>query len=497
LSETRVSRTDTGDSRPLVLAIDQGTTNTKALLVHADRGVIAGASRPVSVSYPRTGWVEQDATEIWTSTRDAAAECLARAGDPSLAGIAISTQRESAVIWSGSSGQPLGPVLGWQDARTADECRALAASHGELVSGSTGLRIDPMYSASKLRWLADAARREGAQTPDIRLGTVDTWLCWNLSHGYWAEAGNASRTLLFDLETLDWAPELLRVFGIARESLAMVTRSDGDFGVTSDVCGLPAGVPIVAVMADSHAAMYAQGCIRPGQAKATYGTGSSVMTPTDSTARRRLPGVATTLAWLTNRPVYAYEGNILASGAALDWMVKTLGLGDSAELSALAETVPASDLSFVPAFTGLGAPHWDRDAVAVLAGLTAGSTRAHLARAAIEAVAHQVADVVDAVEAGSATPLDVLYADGGATASPILMQTQADLIGRPVRVSGIAEASALGAAMLGLAALGLPDAGGLSGTTSTFVPALPESDRRRQRHAWAAAIDRARLRKPS
>jgi glycerol kinase len=485
---------DTG-SDALILAIDQGTTNAKALIVDAERKVVASASTPVSVSYPVAGWVEQDAGQIWAATLAAARSCLAHVGEPTISGIAISTQRESAVAWSAKTGIPLGPVLGWQDARTASWCHDLATVHGDTVSRRTGLPIDPMYSAPKMRWLFDAAIRGGADPSDVRLGTIDSWLCWNLSGRFLAEAGNASRTLLLDLETLDWNPDLLEVFGVPAASLAPVVASNGAFGATTPGCGLPSGVPIVAVLADSHAAMYAQGCTKPGQAKATYGTGSSIMTPAVGLAEQRPAGLTTTLAWLTDRPVYAYEGNIVASGAALDWMCRTLGIQSGAELSELASTVASvGGVSFVPAFTGLGAPHWDREAVGILAGLSAGTTRAHLARAAIEAVAHQVADVVEAVEVGSGVPIELLSADGGATASAVLMQTQADLLGRPVRVSGIAEASAIGAAMLALTSLGAVDARAGIRASATYDPHLPAAERESRRRDWETAISRARLR---
>jgi glycerol kinase len=470
----------------LILAIDQGTTNTKALLASADGTVHAFASRPVGIAYPQPGWVEQDAERIWSATREAALECLAQAGDPAVAGIAISTQRESAVAWSAGSGKPVGPVLGWQDARTPD----LSA----MVALRSGLRVDPMYSAPKMRWLLDAALAGGADVADLQLGTIDSWLCWNLTGAFLAEAGNASRTLLLDLETLGWHAALLEVFGIPPGALAPVVRSDGGFGTTTLASGLPEGIPVLAVMADSHAAMLAQGCADPGDAKATYGTGSSVMTPAADLRGPRPEGLATTLAWLADRPVYAYEGNIVASGAALEWMSRILGLSGGAELSDLAATAPSSEgVAFVPAFAGLGAPYWDRDAVGITSGITAGTTRAHLARAAIDAVANQVADVVEAIDAVSPAPVTVLAADGGASASPVLMQAQADLLGRNVRVSDVAEASAVGAARLAFRSLGISDPDGGAAPAVHYFPDIDEQERRDRRRQWAAAVARARL----
>ena len=480
---------------PLVLALDQGTTNAKALLVGPGGGVLAAASRPVGVAFPAPGWVEQDATEIRTATVAAAIECLARAGMPRVAAIALSTQRESAVAWHAATGRPLGPVLGWQDARTAGWCREIPSDQAATVSARTGLHVDPMYSAPKMRWLLDAAVEAGVKAADVRLGTIDTWLVWNLAGELRAEAGNASRTLLLDLATVSWDQDLLQMFGIPRASLAPIVPSAGSFGSTIGSSGLPVGVPIVVVLGDSHAAMYAHGCTEPGQAKATYGTGSSVMTPVLALPERRPTGLSTTLAWMVDGPVYAYEGNIVASGAALEWMGRTLGLTGVAELTALAGTVDSAEgVSFVPAFAGLAAPYWDRDAVGTVTGITSGSTRAHLARAAIDSVAHQVADVVDAVDAGADARMASLAADGGATASSILMQAQADVIGRPVTVSATAEASAMGAALLALSFLGeraspsRPEAG------ATFVPSLHETKRRASRDRWRSAVARARTR---
>ena len=429
------------------------------------------------------------------ATVAAAIECLARAGMPRVAAIALSTQRESAVAWHAATGRPLGPVLGWQDARTAEWCRDIPSEDAELVSARTGLHVDPMYSAPKMRWLLGAALEDGVHAADVRLGTVDTWLVWNLTGEFLAEAGNASRTLLLDLATVAWDEDLLGMFGIPRASLAPIVASAGSFGSTIGSSGLPVGVPIAAVMGDSHAAMYAQSCTAPGQAKATYGTGSSVMTPVLTIPERGPIGLSTTLAWMVDRPVYAFEGNIVASGAALEWMGRTLGLADVGELSVLAGTVQTAEgVSFVPAFAGLAAPYWDRDAVGTLAGITSGSTPAHLARAAIDSVAHQVADVIDAVDDGTDAPIASLAADGGATASPILMQAQADLIGRPVTVSAIAEASAMGAALLAFSSLDDQASRTPSEPASTYVPLMHETERRASRERWAAAVARARLR---
>jgi glycerol kinase len=486
--------------QPLILAVDQGTTNTKAVLCTPAGEVIAQGAAAVGIVFPAPGWVEQDAEDIWSSTVAAVATCLAGVPDVPSA-VAVSNQRESVVAWSARTGEPLGPVLGWQDARTTAQTEALAtAGHAETVRELTGLSLDPMFSAPKMRWLLDRAVEAGADPADVRLGTVDAWLVHRLTGGavFATEAGNAARTLLFDLQSLDWHPRLLEIFGIPRSALPEVRASDAGFGVTAAGGALPAGIPVAAVMADSHAALYEHGCTTPGTGKATFGTGSSVMTPCEKPDRAP-EGITTTLAWLVDgRPTYAREGNILASGSALEWAATVLGAPEGSSrgafLSDLAGQVPdAGGVHLVPAFAGLGAPHWDRGATGLISGITAGSTRAHLARAALEAVAHQVADVVVAVEQGGGAWIDVLHADGGATASDLLMQLQADLLGRPVRVADSPEASALGVARL--AARRITGSNAPAGDSGRDIrPALDEPARTAQRAAWTDAVARSRWR---
>ncbi|GAA3131988.1 glycerol kinase [Kribbella aluminosa] len=483
-----------------VLAVDQGTTNSKAALVTADGTVLATGSHPVGISTPHPGWVEQDAENIWLSVLKATTTCLnaaaggggAAGGGVEVVGIALSTQRESVVGWD-HSGNPVGPVLGWQDARTSSWCAQLPVAVDELVRRRTGLRVDAMFSAPKMRWLLDRS--------DAYVGTVDSWLIHRLTgcREHLTEAGNASRTLLYDLTALDWSAELLDAFGIPRAALPEVRRSDAGFGHTKDVPGLPDGIPIVAVLADSHAAMYGQGCTLAGMVKATYGTGSSVMTPITDFAPD-----GCTLAWLTDRPGYALEGNIVSSGAALAWTADLLGLPDVGALMHLAATVPAADgVVLVPAFAGLGAPHWDREARAALTGMSSSTTRAHIARAAVDAVAHQICDITDTIPGG----LTTLRADGGATVSDLLMQTQADLLGRPVEAADVPEISALGVAELAWSTLDAHTTRSTSvssrgsgsrtpwaarRTFRTFEPVA--ADRARRRDEWAAAVAAVRVR---
>ena len=473
----------------MILSIDQGTTNTKAIVVDPTGQLVAHGAAPVSISSPQPGWIEQDAEEIWRSVL--AAVAAARTSAPGLqpSGVAIANQRESVVAWRRSTGEPLGPVIGWQDRRTAAWCRRLATEDADAeVRARTGLPIDAMFSAPKLRWLLD--QLDGVPTADVCLGTVDAWLVWRLTAGttYACDAGNASRTLLYDVVDLSWSPRLCDLFGVPLETLPPVQPSNGEFGATRGFPGLPDGLPILAVMADSHAALFGQGCTEVGTAKATYGTGSSVMAPTPAFQAGRT-GVPSTLAWLTDRPTYAREGNILSSGAALAWMAETLGLPGVGELTALAAEVPDCDgVVLVPAFAGLGAPYWDRDARATLSGMTSSTTRAHLARAALDAVAHQIGDVVEEIDRDQ--PVTVLRADGGATASALLMQIQADLLARPVEVADIAEVSALGAAQLGWSRLG--EAVRPAAARRSYPPALGESERRERRDHWRQAVTHTR-----
>ena len=476
----------------LILAIDQGTTNSKAALISADGRVVSGGSAPVGISSPHPDWVEQDADRLWTSVLEAVAGCLVNVPDAKIAGIALSTQRESVVGWRASTGTPLGPVIGWQDRRTATWCsETFTDLDRKQVRDRSGLRIDPMFSAPKMRWLLDHLPT-GVQTEDVRLGTVDSWLIWQLTGGaeHLCEAGNASRTLLYDVALLDWSKDLLDVFGVPAPALPATVASDQGFGMTSGVPLVPDGTPILAVLADSHAALFGHGCTEVGEAKATYGTGTSVMAPVAelSASEERVP---TTLAWVIDQsPTYALEGNILSSGATLAWAAELLTDGSVADLIALAETVPDSGgVTLVPAFSGLGAPHWDRDAHALISGMSQTTTRAHVARAAVDSVSHQICDIVDVIEERSGS-LRLFRADGGATTSALVVQTQADLLGRDVQVSEVAEVSALGAAKLAWRALGHEDAWPSRNSGRIYRPVLDPVERRRRRSHWASEVSR-------
>jgi glycerol kinase len=478
----------------VILAIDQGTTNSKAALISADGKLLSRGSASVGISSPRAGWVEQDAERIWSSVLEAIADCVQGASEAQVAGVALSTQRESVVGWQASTGEPLGPVIGWQDRRTAAWCSATLTDHDrQLVHARTRLPADPMFSAPKMRWLLDNL---GAGVPidDVRLGTVDSWLIWRLTAGaeHLCEAGNASRTLLYDITALDWSGDLLDVFGVPASALPAAVASDQGFGTASGVPHVPDQTPILAVLADSHAALYGHGCTEAGTAKATYGTGSSVMAPVPdvSAGDERIP---VTLAWLINgSTTYALEGNILSSGATLAWAAELLTDGSVADLIRLAEGVTDSGgVTLVPAFSGLGAPHWDRNAHALISGMSEGTRREHIARAAVDSIGQQICDIVGVIEERS-VPLRLFRADGGATNSALVVQTQADLLGREVEVGEVAEVSALGAAKLAWRVLGRENAWPTRSNGRVYRPRMDATERRRRRLRWAGEIGRTR-----
>jgi glycerol kinase len=413
----------------VILAIDQGTTGTTCLVVDDDLHVHRRGYVELPQHFPRPGWVEHDPNEIWQSVLDAAME----AGLDGVDRVAITNQRETTVLWDRTTGEPVAPAIVWQDRRTAERCRELDA---DLIRAKTGLVPDPYFSATKLEWLLREHRGDG-----VAFGTIDSWLVWKLTGGeqHLTDVTNASRTLLVSLETLDWDDELLAVFGVDRELLPRIVRSDEPLGD----CELHGRVlALRGIAGDQQAALYGQGCHAAGEGKATYGTGSFVLVHTGDDASAPPYGLLKTAA----ADGYALEGAVLASGSAIQWLRDGLGLlTDAAESEALATSVDSTDgVVFVPALAGLGSPWWDADARGLVGGITRGTTRAHLVRAALEAIAHQVADVVDALPERPA----VLRADGGATGNGFLMQFQADLLGLPVEVAAERETTALGAAAL-------------------------------------------------
>lgn len=487
----------------LILAVDQGTTNTKALLIDRDGVVRARAERPVSISFPRPGWVEQDPIALWNSVVDAAAACLEQAAGCELAALGVSNQRESVVVWERRTGTLVGPCIVWQCRRTAAFCDELRTNGAEdCIRTRSGLPLDPLFSASKIRWLLESVPDGLKRAADGELcaGTVDSWLLWNLTSGgvHATDMSNASRTQLFSIAACGWDADLTGLFDIPRACLPSVKPSTCVFGLTTRHGTLPADVPIGSLIGDSHAALFGHAAFAPGSVKATYGTGSSIMAPVESPVESS-HGLATTVAWAqADRVRYALEGNITNTGGAVQWIAGFLGLpGGASEAATLADSVPDSAGAYlVPAFAGLGAPHWDADARGVLCGLTRGVSRAHAARAAVDSIAYQVGDVVDAVRKDTGVSLPALFADGGASRNDRLMQFQADLADCPVIRSSSADLSAIGAAWLAGLAVGywqsIEQLAALPQSTKRFAPQMPTQTRREFLDGWRDALQRSR-----
>ena len=423
-----------------ILAIDQGTSNTKALLVAPDGSVLLSRSRAMQVAYPRPGWAEQSASDIWETVAALLAETVAAAPQAEIAALAIANQRATVVLWETETGRPLAPAVIWQCQRSAERCAALrAAGHGDEVAARSGLAIDPLFPAAKIAWLLDSVpgARDRAARGEIKCGTVDSWLLWNLTGGaaHATDHSNASRTQLFNLDTLDWDGELARIFDVPFDILPRILPSDGGFGaVAPGLTALPDGTPVQAMLGDSHAALFAHGVRGPGQVKATIGTGSSLMAATPARVRSS-HGLSSTIAWsrAEGGSQHALEGNISVSGHAVAFATALLGLPDETAFTRLASEVEDSDgVVFVPALGGLGAPHWQAGARGTISGMTLGTRPAHIARATLEAVALQIGDVLDAIEADLGAPVPALSIDGGAARNPLLAQLLADLLGRTI-----------------------------------------------------------------
>lgn len=435
-----------------LLALDQGTSSSRALVFGRDGRLLASAQRELPQHFPQPGWVEHDAEEIWTHQVECAREAVAKAA-VKVAAIGITNQRETVVLWDRKTGQPLHKALVWQDRRTAAFCEQLKQQGLEpRVRELTGLVLDPYFSATKLRWLLDnvPGARERAVRGELAFGTIDSWLLWKLTDGkvHATDASNASRTLIYDIHRGDWSDELLAAFDIPRSLLPEVKPSAGVFGQAVEF-----GVPIAGIAGDQQAALFGQAALQPGQAKNTYGTGCFLLMHTGTQARTSTQGLITTRAAQVDAIAqYALEGSVFVGGAVVQWLRDGLkAIGGSGEVQALASSVPdAGGVMFVPAFAGLGAPYWRPDARGALLGLTRGTTQAHIARAALESIAFQSAAVLTAMNADvdAADRLTELRVDGGASANDLLMQFQADLLGIPVLRPKVIETTALGAALL-------------------------------------------------
>ena len=497
-----------------VLALDQGTSSSRAIVFDDRARPVAMAQRETDSRFPQPGWVEQDADEIWSTQLGVAREAMERAGisGVDVAAIGVTNQRETTIAWD-AAGMPLAPAIIWQDRRTAGSCAALRAAGLEpAVRARTGLVIDPYFSATKMAWLLDAIPdgHSRAAAGEILLGTVDAWLAWRLTGGrtHATDVANASRTLLLDLGLRAWSPEQLDLFGIPAAALPEVRPSDGGFG-TADPAWFGAEIPILAMAGDQQAALFGQLCLSPGDTKNTYGTGCFLLETTGPRPPAPPDGILATIAWQRMAAgiesdaavAYALEGSVFVAGSLVRWLRDGLGIiGSAEEVGPLADTVDDSGgVVLVPAFAGLGAPYWDADARGAIVGLTAGTGRAHLARAALEAIAHQTVDLIEALEAGGAPHLAVLRADGGAATNDLLLQIQADLLGRPVERAAILETTALGAALLAGRAAGVwtsdEELAQLIGVGARFEPRRAASWREAERGRWADAVARTRSRR--
>jgi len=472
------------------------------------RAIFPGAAGPVVASYreftqhyPEPGLVEHDAVEIWQAVRQTLLDVIEQVGEASVAAIGITNQRETVLAWNRVTGEPYGTAIVWQDRRTAARCDQLAADGKlPLVRSVTGLVLDPYFSGSKMEWLL--ANRDIPVDEQLAFGTIDSWLVWNLTGGevHATDTTNASRTLLFDIRALEWSTELCALFGVPMQALPKVMPSSGRFGLTSQACGVPAGIPISGIAGDQQAALFGQACVQPGMAKNTYGTGSFVLLNVGPTCPEPADGMLTTVAWtLADGTVaYALEGAIFVTGAAVQWLRDGLGVIASAEeVGPLAASVADNGGVFlVPAFTGLGSPHWDPYARGTIVGITRGTTRAHLARAVVEAMAYQTRDAVDAMCAAGGVEVRDLRVDGGASAMDAMLQMQADQLGVTVRRPADQETTALGAAYLaGLAEGVWPSLAAIGDEWQEAAVFEPNPDRLLAdagHSTWQRAVERSR-----
>ena len=485
----------------LVLALDQGTTSSRTMAFD-DAGTIRGrAQQALPQHFPRTGWVEHDPMEIWKAQRETLEACLAQVGDEPVAALGITNQRETTILWDRATGRPIHNAIVWQDRRTADVCTRLREEGVEPeLRDKTGLLLDPYFSATKIRWLLEnvSGARARAERGELAFGTVDSWLVWNLSEGraHITDPSNASRTLLYDIRAGCWDEDLLTLFDIPPALLPTVGPSSGTLA-EARIGGRR--FPIAGLAGDQQAALFGQGCFVPGQAKNTYGTGCFLLLHTGTDAVRSAHRLLTTVAWeVDGVREYALEGSVFMGGATIQWLHDGLGLIENpADVDALARTVPdAGGVYFVPAMAGLGAPHWDPQARGILLGLTRGTEKGHIARAALEGIAFQVADVLDAMSEDAGLPLAELRVDGGASASDLLLQIQADILQRRVQRPTITETTALGAAYLAGLGVGLwPDRKTIATRWQLDAEARPQmspEDAAALRRQWDRAVQRSR-----
>ena len=494
-------------ARRFVLALDQGTTGSTALVVDPDGLVRARGYAELPQHYPQPGWVEHDPAQIWTTTVQALGQAVAaaRIAPAEIAAVGITNQRETAILWERASGRPVGNAIVWQCRRTTALCDRLRADGAEPeIRRKTGLVVDAYFSGTKIRWMLDhePALRPRAERGELCFGTVDSWLLWQLTGGavHATDPSNASRTLCYDIHALRWDEGLCRTLGVPMALLPTVKPSAGVFGETTATAtpGLPAGIPVAGIAGDQQAALFGQACVEPGMAKNTYGTGCFALLNTGPRAVGSTEGLLTTVAWtVEGATAYALEGAVFIAGAAVQWLRDGLGvIKQAAETQALAQSVPdTGGVYLVPAFVGLGAPYWDPYARGTLVGITRGTTRAHLARAALEAIAYQSRDVLDTMRRESGVPLSTLRVDGGAAANDFLCQFQADVLGVEVLRPSVTETTGLGAAYLAGVGAGLwksRDLGGRWKLERKFTPAMSPPAREAGYAGWRRAVERAR-----
>ena len=489
---------------PYILALDQGTTSSRAIVFDHDGAIVSVAQKEFQQIFPKPGWVEHDPEEIWATQIAVAVEALGRAQiqPRDLAAVGITNQRETAIVWDRETGAPVHNAIVWQDRRTAEFCdRLRRAGHETLIRDRTGLVIDAYFSGSKVAWILEhvPGARERAAAGKLAFGTVDSWLVWKLTGGrvHLTDVSNASRTMLFNIRTLAWDDELLRLLGVPRSMLPEVRASSEVYGRVSTSLGIP-GVPIAGIAGDQQAALFGQMCVSPGLTKNTYGTGCFLLQNTGTTPFTSQHRLVSTVAWqIAGRTEYALEGSVFIGGAVVQWLRDGLGLIQrSNDVERLATSVTDNGgVYLVPAFAGLGAPHWDPYARGLIVGITRGTTAGHIARAAVESIAYQVGDLLDAVHADSGIPLGELRVDGGAASNDALMQFQADLLGVPVLRPAVTETTALGAAYLAGLAVGF-----WSSTDEIarqwriqrrFEPAMDRRDADSLRARWRDAVVRA------
>ncbi len=487
----------------VILALDQGTTSSRAIVFDRAGRPLGVAQREFPQVFPRPGWVEHDPQAIWDTQLAVGVEALTSAGVAAsdVAAIGIANQRETTVVWERATGRPIHNAIVWQDRRTAAMCDELTrAGHARIVQQKTGLVIDAYFSATKLRWILDhvPGARGRAARGELAFGTVDSWLLWNLCAEHVTDVTNASRTMLYNIRAGDWDDELLALLNIPREVLPTVRPSSGVFGTTKPAhFGAP--IPVAGVAGDQQAALFGQTCFERGLAKNTYGTGCFALMNTGNAPVDSRHRLVSTVAWDTGAgPTYALEGSVFIGGAVVQWLRDGLGIvASAAEIEPLARSVPdCAGVYIVPAFAGLGAPHWDQYARGTITGITRGTTKAHFARAAIESIAFQVADILDVMRLDSGIDIRELRVDGGAAANNLLLQFQADLLRIPVVRPKVTETTALGAAYFaGLATGFWASTAQVSANWAVdhrFEPALPDADARHRRERWSSALSRAR-----